>query len=61
MLLSEKMQVSPEVMGQMKREMRAVIRKYLSTDHTRLNVQIQLINETKQGAENVKTIQIKGL
>lgn len=61
MLLSEKLQVSPEVLTQMKRELRAVIRRYISTEHTRLDVQIQLINETKQGAEHVKTIQIKGL
>lgn len=61
MLLSEKLQVSPEVLAQMKRELRTVIHKYVNLEHTRLNVQIQLINETKQGAEHVKTIQIKGL
>ncbi|EET61576.1 putative cell division topological specificity factor MinE [Marvinbryantia formatexigens DSM 14469] len=61
LLLSEKLQVSPEALAQMKRELRAVIRRYVSLEHTRLNVQIQLISETKQGEEHVKTIQIKGL
>ena len=61
MLLSDKMQINPDVMAQMKREMRSVIRKYVGMEHLRLDVQIRLINETKQGEENVKTIQIKGL
>ncbi len=61
MLISDKMQVDPEVLAQMKREIRSVIRKYVNAEHTRLDVQIRLINETSQGEENVKTIQIKGL
>lgn len=60
-LLSEKMQSSPEIMEQMKKELCSVIRKYMNTGHLRMEIQIQFIRETKQGAEYVKTIQIKRL
>lgn len=61
MILSEKMQSSPDVMEQMKKELRSVIKKYINTEHLRMEIQLQLIGESKQGAEYVKTIQIKGL
>lgn len=61
MILSEKMQSSPDVMEQMKKELRSVIKKYINTEHLRMEIQLQLIRESKQGAEYVKTIQIKGL
>lgn len=61
MLLSEKMQSSPEMMMQMKKEIREVIRKYLNEDYSEMNIQIELTNDVKQGAEHVKTIQIKRL
>ena len=61
MILSDKMQVSPEVLVQMKREMRMVLRKYMNTEYVRLEVQLRFISETKQGEEDVKTVQIKGL
>lgn len=61
MILSEKMQMSPEITAQMKREIRAVIQKYISTEHMHLDVQIQMRDETEQGDNDVKTIQIKGL
>lgn len=60
-LLSEKMQSSPEMMIQMKKEIREVIRKYLNADYSEMNIQIELTNDVKQGAEHVKTIQIKRL
>ncbi len=61
MLISDKMHVDPEVLAQMKREMRSLLRKYINAEHMRLDVQVRLINVTEQGEENVKTIQIKGL
>lgn len=60
-LLAERMQSSPEMMAQMKREIQEVIQKYLNVDYTRMNIQIDLTNEIKQGVEHVKTIQIKRL
>lgn len=61
MLLSEQMQSSPEMMVQMKKEIQEVVRKYLNVDYTQMNIQIELTNDVKQGAEHVKTIQIKRL
>lgn len=61
MLITDKMQVDPKVQTQMKREIRSVLKKYVNAEHTRLDVQIRLISKTKQGEEDVKTIQIKGL
>lgn len=58
-LLSEKMQIPPDVMAQMRRELRRVIHKYVSAQ--RLDIQIRLTNIDKQGEKDVKTIQIKGL
>lgn len=60
-LLSEKMQASPEMMAQMKQEISAVLRRYMNAEHLRMDLKIYLRSETKQGAEHVKTIQIKGL
>jgi len=60
-LLAEKMQTPPEAVEQMKKELCSVIRKYMNTEHLRMEIQLQLIRDTKQGAEYVKTIQIKGL
>lgn len=60
-LLSERMQSSPEMMAQMKQEIQEVVRKYLNADYTQMDVQINLTNETKQGVEHAKTIQITRL
>ncbi|MDO4345521.1 MAG: cell division topological specificity factor MinE [Eubacteriales bacterium] len=61
MLLSERMQSSPELMEQMKREISSVVRRYINTEHMRVEIQIRLTGETKQGEKDVKTIQIKRL
>lgn len=61
LLLAERMQSSPEMMEQMKKEIQEVVQKYLNADYTQMNIQIDLTNEIKQGAEYVKTIQIKRL
>lgn len=61
LLLSERMQSSPEMMEQMKKELQDVIRKYLNTDHVQMNIQIDLTNDVEQGVKHVKTIQIKRL
>ena len=61
MLLADKMQLTPETAAQMKREIRSVIRKYTGAEQLGLEVQIRYICAGKQGEENVKTIQIKGL
>lgn len=61
MLLSDKMQLDPELTAQMKRELRSVIRKYIGTGQVRLDLCIQVRSAGRQGEENVKTIQIKGL
>lgn len=60
-LLSEKMHSSPDMMIQMKKEIRDVVSKYLNADYSEMNIQIELTNDVKQGAEHVKTIQIKRL
>ncbi len=61
MLLAQRMQSSPEMMEQMKREIGEIVRKYLNADYAQMNIQINLTNEIKQGVEHAKTIQIKGL
>lgn len=61
LLISDKMQTAPDLAVQMKRELRSVIAKYVNTEHMRMEIQIRLIQDTKQGEEHVKTIQIKGL
>ncbi len=61
LIVADKMQTTPDMTLQMKREIRSVIAKYVNTEQVRMEVQIRLINETKQGEEHVKTIQIKGL
>ena len=61
LLTADHMHSSPELMEQMKKEIQEVIRKYLNMDHVQINIQIELTNDIKQGAEYVKTIQIKRL
>ncbi len=61
LIVADKLQTTPDMTLQMKREIRSVIAKYVNTEQVRMEVQIRLIDETKQGEEHVKTIQIKGL
>lgn len=62
MLILDKTQLQADASDQMKRELRSVIRKYINTEHmVRMDVEIRLISETKQGEAHVKAIQVKGL
>ncbi|MGI6018488.1 MAG: cell division topological specificity factor MinE [Marvinbryantia sp.] len=61
LIIADKLQTTPDMTLQMKREIRSVIAKYVNTEQVRMEIQIRLINEAKQGEEHVKTIQIKGL
>jgi len=61
-LLSDRMNCSPEIVKLIKRDIVRVLGKYLEIDNT-LNVEVRLdiTREIEQGVKNVKTIQIKGL
>lgn len=61
LIIADKLQTTPDMTLQMKREIRSVIAKYVNTEQVRMEIQIRLTNEAKQGEEHVKTIQIKGL
>lgn len=61
LIIADKLQTTPDMTLQMKREIRSVIAKYVNTEQVRMEIQIRLINDAKQGEEHVKTIQIKGL
>lgn len=61
-LLSDRMNCSPEKIRLIKRDIVRVLGKYLEIDDT-LSVEIRLdiTRQIEQGVKNVKTIQIKGL
>lgn len=61
-LLSDRMNCSPQKIRLIKRDIVRVLGKYLEIDDT-LNVEVRLdiTREIEQGVKDVKTIQIKGL
>lgn len=61
LILSQRLETSPELMEQMKKEIRDVVRKYMNITCMQMNIQIELTKDVEQGVEHVKTIQIKGL
>ena len=60
-VLSDRLNCTPEVTRQIKRDIRRVLAKYLEMDKVDVKVRLDITTEVGQGVKNVKTIQIKGL
>lgn len=60
-LLSDHMNCPPETLDLIRQDMLRILKKHLEIDPSDVNIQIEISKRTKQGAKNVKTIQIKGL
>ncbi|MCR1839059.1 cell division topological specificity factor MinE [Murimonas intestini] len=61
MLLSDRTNCSYDTMDMIKKDFRRTIEKYLEIDAKDIEVRLEIADETGQGVNNVKTIQIKGL
>ena len=61
-LLSDRMNCSPEKIRMIKRDIVRVLGKYLEIDgNINVEVRLDITGKIEQGVKNVKTIQIKGL
>ena len=60
-LLSDRLNCTPEMIEQMKRDIGHVMEKYLDIDREHITVHLEITTKEKQGVKHAKTIQIKGL
>lgn len=60
-LLSDRLNCTPEMIEQMKRDIGYVMEKYLEIDRENITVHLEITTKEKQGVKHAKTIQIKGL
>lgn len=60
-LLSDRLNCTPEMIEQMKRDIGHVMEKYLDIDRENITVHLEITTKEKQGVKHAKTIQIKGL
>lgn len=60
-LLEDRTNCSCDTMEMIKRDFRKTIEKYMEIDAKDIEVRLEITEETGQGVNNVKTIQIKGL
>lgn len=60
-LLSDRLNCTPEMIEQMKRDIGHVMEKYLEIDRENITVHLEITTKEKQGVKHAKTIQIKGL
>ncbi|MDY3919396.1 MAG: cell division topological specificity factor MinE [Candidatus Limivivens sp.] len=60
-LLADRLNCSPETVELMKRDILAVMDKYLACDQFDITVHLDIAAHVKQGGKHVKTVQIKGL
>lgn len=56
---SDRMDCGPEELQQMRREILAILSRYLNLGSGRFEIQLDIVHERKQGVQDVKTIQIK--
>ena len=60
-VLSDRLNCTPEMVELMKQEILSVMEKYLEIDRTRMTIHLEITTKEEQGVKHAKTIQIKGL
>ena len=58
-VLSDRLNCTPEMVELMKQEILSVMEKYL--ERTRMTIHLEITTKEEQGVKHAKTIQIKGL
>lgn len=61
LVLSDRLNCTPEMTELMKQEILKVMEKYLEIDRTQMKIHLEIITNEEQGVRHAKTIQIKGL
>ena len=59
LIATDRLSCSPEQLKQMRREILEVLSKYMVTDDKEFEIRMELIHKTRQGVQDVKTVQIK--
>jgi len=60
-VLSDRLNCTPEMVELMKQDILRVMEKYLEIDRSRMTIHLEILTNEKQGVKHAKTIQIKGL
>ena len=60
-VLSDRLNCTPEMVDMMKHDILHVMEKYLEIDRTRMTIHLEILTNEEQGVKHAKTIQIKGL
>ena len=60
-VLSDRLNCTPEMVDMMKHDILKVMEKYLEIDRTRMTIHLEILTNEEQGVKHAKTIQIKGL
>ena len=60
-VLSDRLNCTPEMVDMMKRDILKVMEKYLEMDSSRMTIHLEIRTGKEQGVKHAKTIQIKGL
>lgn len=60
-VLSDRLNCSPEITMQIKRDIKHVLSKYLELENADIKIHLDITTDVGQGVRNAKTIQIKGL
>ena len=60
-VLSDRLNCTPEMVELMKQEILSVMEKYLEIDRTRMTIHLEITTKEEQGVKHAKTIQTKGL
>lgn len=61
LVLSDRLNCTPEMVELMKQDILSVMEKYLEIDRARITIHLEITTNEEQGVKNAKTIQIKGL
>ena len=60
-VLSDRLNCTPEMVELMKQDILRVMERYLEIDRTRMTIHLEITTNEEQGVKHAKTIQIKGL
>ena len=59
LIATDRLSCSPEQLTQMRKELLQVLSKYMCIDDEAFEIRMDLIHKTRQGVQDVKTVQIK--
>ena len=59
LIATDRLSCSPEQLVQMRREILEVLSKYMCIEDKEFEIRMDLIHKTRQGVQDVKTVQIK--